>query len=246
MKTSKADLPFWQQLILLSVGGINLIVLLIIFSLWHTSDRALNFVGNLFKPQPVKLKIDSSTLIVERLQNLQELTTTVQTMEKIVPTSAERKLGDLPIATTRLLYIAQGEIRAGVDLGELTSQDIQIDRQRIEIDLPTAKILDRKIDVDRSRVYDYDRGFLNLGPDVAPQLQTLAQRSTLQEIVKTACDGGILDNANLRAQESISQLLTNLGYERVKVNTTVPASCEFNRDRQTVSEGEQLSPIVVN
>ena len=228
MKTSKASTPFWQQLILLGIGGINLIVFLVIFSIWRTSDRALNFVSNLFNPQPVEIKINNSTLVVERLQDLQELTTTVQTMEKIVPTSADRKLGNLPIATTRLLYIAKGEIRAGIDLGELNDRDIKIDRQSIEINLPTAKILDTKIDVDNSRVYDYDRGFLNLGPDVAPQLQTLAQRNTLQEIVSAACEGNILDDANLKAKDSVSQLLTNLGYSQVKVNTSQPDSCKFN------------------
>jgi len=228
MKTSKAPLTFWQQLILLSVGGINLIVLLIIFGVWQTGDRALNFVTNIFKPQPVSLKIDNSTLIVKRLQDLQELATTVQTMEKIVPTSAERKLGDIPVATTRLLYIAQGEVRAGVDLGELTNSDIKINNKSIEINLPAAKILDSKIDVNNSRVYDYDRGFLNLGPDVAPQLQTLAQKNTLAEIIETACQGNILDTANLRAKESISQLLINIGYAQVEVNTSIPNSCGFS------------------
>ena len=228
MKTSKASTTFLQQLILLGIGGINLIVLLIIFSVWRTSDRALNFISNLFKPQPTELKINNSTLVVERLQNLQELTTTVETMEKIVPTSAARKLGDIPIATTRLLYIAKGKIRAGVDLGELTKEDIKIDRQTIEINLPTPEILDTKIDVNNSRVYDYDRGFLNLGPDVAPELQTLAQRNTLQEMVDAACEGGILNNANLKAKDSISLLLTNLGYSQVKVKTTLPDSCGFS------------------
>lgn len=228
MKTSKVSLGFWQQLILLSVGGINLIALLIVFSIWRTGDRALNFISGLLKPQPVQLKIANSTLVVARLRDLQELTTTVQTMEKIVPTSADRKLGDISVATTKLLYIAKGEVRAGVDLNELSDRDIKINHQTIEVNLPAPKILDSKIDVSNSGVYDYDRGFLNLGPDVAPQLQTLAQRNTLSEIVDTACQGNILDSANLRAKESISNLLTNLGYLEVKVNTSSPDTCGLN------------------
>lgn len=235
MKTSPPSTPFWQQLIFLSIGSINLIIFLIIFSIWQASDRAVSFVGSLFKPQPVELKLDDSTAIVERLQNIQELTTTVQTIEKIVPTSAERKIGDLPIATTRLLYIARGEIRAGIDLGELSERDIALDRHSIEIDLPAAKILDSKIDVENSRVYDYNRGFLNLGPDVAPQLQTLAQRNTLTEIATTACQEGIINSANIRAQESIFQLLTNLGYEEVTVNITPITSCHIQKDKKVVS-----------
>lgn len=227
MKTSKPAGQFWQQLLLWGVGGINLIILLIIFSIWQTGDRVLNFVSGLFKPQPMELKVNSATLVVNRIQNLQELTTTVQTMEKIVPTSADRRFGDISVATTRLLYIARGEIRAGVDLSQLTNQDLKVNQNQksIEVNLPPAQILDSKIDVNNSRVYDYDRGFLNLGPDVAPQLQTLAQRNTLSEIVATACNQGILETANLRAKESVSQLLTGLGYTEVEINTTPANSC---------------------
>jgi hypothetical protein len=123
-----------------------------------------------------------------------------------------------------LLYIARGEIKAGVDLNELTNADIKVNNNSIEISLPPAKILDSKIDVNRSRVYDYDRGFLNLGPDVAPQLQTLAQRKTLVEIVNTACNEGILEEANIKAKQTISQLLVNTGYQ-VQVETRSPESC---------------------
>lgn len=228
MNTSKSYTHFWQKVILLSIGSINLILLLIILSIWQTSDRFFSFMGNLFKPQVITPEVGNSTLVVNRLQDLQELTTTVQTMEKIVPTTADRKLGEIPIATTRLLYIAQGQIRAGVDLGQLREQDIQINQNSIVIDLPPAQILDSKIDVHNSRVYDYDRGFLNLGPDVAPQLQTLAQRNTLTAIVDTACQGGILDTANNRAEEIITQLLTNIGYTQVQINTTIPNSCGYS------------------
>ncbi len=225
MKTAKSSSPFWQKLFFWSAGSINLIILLILFSIWRTSDRALNFIGSLFKPQPVEAKIENSALILQRIQNIQQLATTVQKMEKIVPTSAARKLGDIPVATTRLLYIARGEIRAGVDLSELTNKNVKVSNDSIEINLPPAKILDSKIDVNHSRVYDYDRGFLNLGPDVAPQLQTLAQRKTLTEIVNTACSEGILNTANNRAKETITQLLTSTGYQQVNVNTTTPEAC---------------------
>ena len=223
MKTQSNN--FWQRLILLSAGAINLAILLILFSIWRTGDRALNFVGSIFQPQPVESKIAATTAIASKIQELQELTTTVQTLETIVPASAERKLGDFPVATTRLLYIARGEIRAGIDLSQLTPKNITLKNNIIEIDLPPAKILDSKIDVNNSRVYDYDRGFLNLGPDVAPQLQTLAQRKTLSEIVDNACSQGILATANNRAKETILQLLTSTNNREIKINTTTPEDC---------------------
>ena len=225
MKTSGAKNTTWQRLLLWSVGGINLVILLILFSLWRTGDRALNFIGNLFRITPVEPIVENSIPIVERIRNIQELSTTVQTMETIVPTSASRKLGDLPLGTTKLLYIARGEIKAGVDLSELTSSDIKVTANSIEVNLPAAKILDSKIDVNHSRVYDYDRGFLNLGPDVAPQLQTLAQRKTLAQMVDTACNEDILRQANIKAKEAIVQLLSTNRTQQVNVKTTNPTVC---------------------
>ena len=224
MKTSKSSASFWRQLFLWTAGGINLMILLLLLSIWRTGDRALNFMSNLFKLQPVEPKIENASTIVQQIKDIQELATTKQTMETIVPVSADRKLGDIPVATTRLLYVARGEIKAGVDLNELTNADIKLSNNSIKISLPPAKILDSKIDVNRSRVYDYDRGFLNLGPDVAPQLQTLAQRKTLVEIINTACNEGILEEANDKAKQTISQLLANTDYE-VKVETRSPKSC---------------------
>ena len=227
MKTSKSFSG--KQLLLWSLGSINLLILLLLFSIWRTGDRAFNFVTSLFKITPTELNAENAIPLTERIKNIQELSTTVQTMETIVPTSAQRKLGDLPLATTKLLYIARGEIRAGVDLSELTDRDIKVTANSIEVNLPAAKILDSKIDVNHSRVYDYDRGFLNLGPDVAPQLQTLAQRKTLAQMVDTACNEDILQQANLKAKEAIIQLLTTTKDREVKVKTNTPTTCDFNK-----------------
>ncbi len=228
MKTSESPIRFWHQFLLWGTGSISLIILLTVFSIWRTGDRAGNFIRSLVKFHPVEPKVEAINPIVQRLRNIQELSTTVLTTETIVPTSAKRKIGEIPLATTRLLYIARGEIRAGIDLAEIKATDIKVSSDRLEINLPAAKILDSKIDVNRSRVYDYDRGFLNLGPDVAPQLQTIAQKQTLIEIVNTACNQGILNQANTQAKETITQIFANSGYQEVEVNIATPQSCQLD------------------
>jgi hypothetical protein len=195
--------------------------LLIFAGIWQTSNRLFK----LFTLKPAIPQIDGATSVVDKIRGIQELATTVYTVETIVPTSADRKLGEITLATTKLLYIARGEVRAGIDLSLLTDRDISINRNILKIDLPAPQILDSKIDVDRSRVYNYDRGFLGLGPDVAPQLQTLAQRQTLAEIVTTACNDGVLNTANERAKNAISQLLATSNFDRVQINTTESTSC---------------------
>lgn len=216
MKISRS-LPMWQKIILWGTGSISLIIMLLFWGIWRTGDRTLKLVENLWQPEP---KIAIPTLIVQQIREMEELTTTVYTMETIVPTSAERKLGELSLATTKLLYIAHGEVRAGIDLSQLTAKDIKLTNNTIQIKLPPAQILDSKIDVTRSRVYDYDRGWLNLGPDVGPQLQTLAQRKSLAEIVNNACKEGILKTANQKAEAMIKKMLTLSSEKQITIKTT--------------------------
>ena len=231
MQSSNKPLFILKNIFFWGTGSISLIMLVFFVGIWQTSDRLLNKVESFLHPQPVKPQVDIPTLVVKQIKGVEELTTTVYTMETTVPTSAERKLGDFVLATTQLLYIGHGEVRAGIDLSQITTEDVEVSDNKVVINLPPPQILDSKIDVNHSRVYDYNRGFLNLGPDVAPELQTLAQQHTLAKIVNTACQEGILNRANEKAKDSIAQLLATTGYNQVEIKTTsIPAqNCQnFN------------------
>ena len=232
MKLSEKSLPIWQKILLFSIGGIGLIVLLIIYNIWRTGDRFFNAVTGLLQLESLFVPIETPSSIVQKIQGVQELTTTIYTMETIIPTSADRRWGEFSIATTNLLYIGRGEVRAGIDLSQLTEGDIQVNSDRIQINLPPAQILDSKVDINRSRVYDYDRGFLNLGPDVAPQLQTLAQRKTLAEVISNACSEGILETANQRAKETITQLIVVTEKRPLQIQTS---SSDCQQDLITIN-----------
>ena len=172
----------WRSLTRITAGGVTLALVLIFFGIWRTSHRWLAGIDAFVNSPPATPNIEVSSLILNQIRTVNELATAVFVMEAVVPTSQDNKLGNLTLGTTKLLYIAHGEVRAGIDLSKLTPDAIAIQGQTIRVQLPPPQILDSKIDVNRSRVYDYNRGFLNLGPDVAPQLQTLAQQKTLQTI----------------------------------------------------------------
>lgn len=218
------------KILLFATGSSLVVVLGILFTIERTSDRFLTTIENILQPQPTQLQIEESALLLKQIQKMQELTTTTYKMETVVPTSADRTFGeDWTIATTKLLYLAKGEVKAGIDLSQLTNDDIEVSKNKIAIALPAAEILDSKIDVTNSRVYHYDRGFLNLGPDVAPQLQSLAQQKTLNKIVMSACEEGILKTANEEAQNAIAQFLaiTNDKEVEVKMSDDGDQSCHF-------------------
>lgn len=217
-------IPTWllKNIMLMTTGGLVLLVLITGVGVLRTGSRFFAGLDALFNAPPSEPQVDVRSLVVTQVRGASELTTAVFTMEAVVPTRQDRKIGNYTLGSTTLLYIAHGEVRAGVDLGELDKNDVMFVNDTVQIQLPPPRILDSKIDVTRSQVYDYDRGFLNLGPDAAPQLQTLAQQETLKKIVANACREDLLQEANDRAQLVVSQLLSTAGYQAVEVKTQPP------------------------
>ena len=211
-----------RNLMLMSTGGMMLMALVFGIGVWRSGNHFFQGVNAIFNAPPTKPQVDVRSLIVSKVQGASELTTAVFTMEAVVPARQERKIGEYTIGSTTLLYIAYGEVRAGVDLKELTPNNVSIVNDTIQLKLPPPRILDSKIDVNRSSVYDYDRGFLGLGPDTAPQLQTLAQQETLKKIKVAACKQNLLAQANDRAQLVVEKLLNTAGYKQVEVKTQSP------------------------
>lgn len=212
-----------RNLMLMTTGGTVIIALVLGIGVLRSGSRFFEGLGAMFSLSQSKPEVDVKTLVVRQVREASELTTSVFTMESVVPTRQENKLGGYTIGATTLLYIAYGEVRAGVDLKDLSAADVQVTDQTIQLRLPPPRILDSKIDVNRSSVYDYNRGFLGLGPDVAPQLQTIAQRETLKKIQKAACDQGILKQANDRAELVVEKLLSTAGHKQVVVKTQAPS-----------------------
>ncbi|MEX0268512.1 DUF4230 domain-containing protein [Leptolyngbyaceae cyanobacterium UHCC 1019] len=206
-------------------GGALTAALLIGFSQWQWGDRLLSVFKILINPPQPAPKVDVRSLMIQKVREASELTTASFTMQAVVPTEQDATLSGFTIGTTKLLYVAYGEVQAGVDLSQLTEQSVQASGDTMQIQLPPPKLLNSKIDVNKSQVYDYNRGFLGLGPDVAPDLQTKAQQEALQKIVQAACEEGILQKASDRAKFVVTQLLNTAGYKAVTVEALpVPVS----------------------
>lgn len=210
-------------LALLTTGGLLSLGLLILLGIWRSSGDVLNRLRAGLTVSEPPAQVDLRSLVVQQVRGASELTTAVYSMESVVPASRERTLGNYVIGKTTLLYIAHGEVRAGVDLAAMQPADVQLMGDSITVRLPPPQILDSKIDVNRSQVYDYDRGFMGLGPDVAPELQELAQRETLSKVVEAACTEGILQTANERAKLAVTQLLATAGHAQLSVEIQPPA-----------------------
>ncbi len=211
-----------RNLLVMSTGSIIAVALIVGVGVWRTGEGFIEQLEAIFHPKPPAPQVDVRSMILNQVQGASELTTAILTTETVVPTHQDSSFAGYVVGTTKLLYIAYGQVRAGVDLGKLKPTDVEINNNILRLHLPPPKILDSKIDVNRSKVYEYDRGFLNLGPDVAPQLQTLAEQETLKKVVSAACESNLLQQANDRAKLVVTQLLNTAGYKQVEVILTPP------------------------
>lgn len=180
------------------------------------------------RPTPTPY-IETASVMAQRLRGASELTTAIYTMDTVTTASQDRMLGQLTVGTTELIYVAHGQVRAGIELAEIGTEDIDADVEagRLVVRLPAPRILDRKIDVEKSYVYDLDRSLF--GP-VDPTLQTQAEGYALEQIWRSACENGILAQANERGSLAVEKLLETAGYDEVVVITSPAHSDECPPD----------------
>jgi hypothetical protein len=223
-KRSNNGFVIFKNLGLMLTGSLLMLAGVTVIGTARSGDRFFNTVHSFLNPPPTQPKIETRSVVIQQIRNASELTTAVFTMEAVIPTQQDAKVGGFVVGTTRLLYIAYGEVRAGVDLSALTPESVEVIGETLRLRLPPPKILDSKIDVNRSNVYDYNRGLLGLGPDVAPTLQSLAQKEALKKVKEAACTNGILLQANDRAKLAVTQLIKVPNVKEVLIETQAPAA----------------------
>lgn len=223
-RAARQDGHWLRNLGLLLIGSAVIGAGIGIVGALRTGDRFLATLNHLLNPPQPTPKVNVQSIVLQQVREASELTTAVFTMQAVVPTSQDAAIAGFVMGTTKLLYVAHGEVQAGVDLSQLKDANVQVQGETVRVQLPPPRLLNSKIDVNRSSVYDYNRGWLGLGPDVAPTLQTEAQQKALKTIVAAACSDGLLQRANDRAKLVVSQFLKTAGYQTVTVNSSPPVA----------------------
>lgn len=233
LKHPKEYLDKWLNTESVSISRLNIpsnilvgcVAILSILVLWLSSQLFFSFAGN--------TTIDPRSLIVHQVRDVSELATAIFETETVI--DASKKEG---LLESKLLYIAHGGVRVGIDLSEFRDDDVQVEENKITVTLPPLRVLDTKLDVNQSRVYDYNKGFLNLGPDVV-RLQESAQRDAINKLQEAACKDWLIKTASDRVQQIVQRFLnlviSDKGYT-VTVKTQFPAesSCSKSTSNSAV------------
>ena len=117
-----------------------------------------------------------------------------------------------------ILFVAVGQVTAGVDLGELQAEDVTVDRSTstASVRLPPARVLSTRLDNEKSWVFARSTDVLAQRRE---DLETRARQEAERTLEQTAIEGGILARARTNAERTVEALVRSLGYVTVTVSS---------------------------
>ena len=188
--------------------------------IWWILSSAFDWFRNPFGTETVDR---SSPVVLKAIQDLRQLRTATGHFEVIVDVEKDTRFVPAAIRGERVLFVAVGTVDAGVDLGNLDEDaiDVDQDRRRVSVELPLAKFLGVRVDPSKSYVYDRDRGlvdrvaaFFQDSPTGERELYVLAE----QKLLAAARGGsGLLPRAERNTRATLVAMLRALGFRDIEV-----------------------------
>ena len=154
------------------------------------------------------LHLENTATVVRQVQTLSDLVTVKYVLEKVVILEDVKWYGE-----NRVLLLAHGIVKAGIDLKRLTAEDVTISGKTIRLRLPPPQITDAYLDDPRSQVIDHSTGLLRA---FDKDLEQTARQNAVDDIRRAARNDGILDEADKRARLELELFLRQAGFEQVE------------------------------
>lgn len=151
----------------------------------------------------------NTSAVVKQVQTLSQLVTVKYVMEKIV---VHEDVKWFPGGDNRVLMIAHGVVKAGVDLQKLKPEDLEFDaaNKKVKLRLPKAQITDCYLDEKKTQIVERSTGLLRT---FDKDLEQTARLFAVEDIRRGARSAGILTDADERAREQLEKFFQQLGCE---------------------------------
>jgi len=180
------------------------------------ADGVLDPVSDLVRQLVVEATpviLPNPVVIVEEINDLARLETQSYSFQDVL--QIERNQDSLwGVFGESLLFVAYGEVIAGVDLAKMEPEDLQVlGPTKVAVRLPEAEILVAALDNHRSYVADRDRGLL---AGVDADLETTIRQEAESRMLDAALENGIIQGAGDGAQEFIAHFLSELGFTEIE------------------------------
>ena len=175
----------------------------------NMTDNLSTQISVVLNPTPTILP--DPVTIVHEVRSLARLETIKFSLEKII--TAETRQGVFEwLVGDRLIFVAHGEVIAGIDLNKLDPEALEVRNGVLYVQLPEPEIFVVAIDNQQSYVYDRDTGIFTHGE---VNLESEARRAAEIEIENSALEDGILELAAQNAESYLHRLFRDLGFPEV-------------------------------
>jgi hypothetical protein len=156
-----------------------------------------------------EVRVLETSTIVQKIQGLSQLVTVTYIVEKVVVIEDEKWYGE-----SRVLLVAHGIVKAGIDLGRLQVEDVEVEGNTLRVFMPPATITDTYLDEDKTHVIERTTGILR---EFDKDLEQNARRVAIGDIRRAARMNGIIKEAETRARDQLQMLFLQLGFEKVEI-----------------------------
>ncbi len=180
---------------------------------------ALAAVLIFLRPIDDGLSVRSGPSVVVAVRDLARLETVEYHIERVIDLrDSQSLLFGLIRTEDAILFVAVGQVTAGVDLGELSADDVVVDQRQgtAAITLPPARVLSTRLDSEKSWVFARTTGVLARRQE---DLETRARREAERSLEQNAIEGKILERARVNAERTVAAFVRSLGYDSVTVSS---------------------------
>ena len=185
-------------------AGVALVVIFIFGAI-------LGLIFGRMLPQGSLPQIGNTTTVIKQIQSLNELSTVRYTLEKVVILEDVKWYGG-----NRVVLVASGVVKAGVDLGKMSENDVQISDGILTIKLPRAEVLDAYLKDRETQVLDRSTGLFR---EFDKDLEQEARKQAVGQMLIAAKKNGIIADADERAALQLQLFFGKLGFKEVRLES---------------------------
>ena len=160
-------------------------------------------------------RVENTAMIIQQVQTLSDLVTVKYVMQKVefVDSPPGSTLGQFIQGDNKVLLLAQGIVKAGIDLKKIAPDDVTISGKNLTIALPRPQITDAYLDDSQTKVIERTTGFLR---SLDKDLEQTTRQYAVADIRRGALASGILNDANDRARTELRAFFEQAGFDPVE------------------------------
>jgi hypothetical protein len=189
--------------------------------------QAVNLWPTLRNPFATETTDRSGPVLLESIKDLSHYVAAEGNFQVIVDLQENKKYVPDILFNNHVLFVGVGSVDAYVDFSTLAEDAIVIspDGKSVEITLPYPQLEEPSMNEDESRIYDQDRGLINILGDLVgndPNKQQQLRQLARDKIAEAANQSSLQERAAKNTESMLTSLFERLGFERVTITWVKP------------------------